>query len=426
VGLEFWRENSEVSRMENLDHHYAQLLGLQSPWEVTDVNLDLEHKRVRIRLEHPNGVAVKCPECGCECTIADRAPERQWRHLDTMQFETALVAATPRAACVECGVKTIAVPWAGKNSRFTLMFESFALKVIEACGCVEQARELLRIGWDAVQRIMERGVARGLERRKLDQVRYAGIDEKSFRKGHNYVSVLNDLEEARVLEVVEGRTRQSADSLWQTLGGEVLGSIEAVAMDMWEAFMKSTRANVPQALIVHDRFHIAGYLTKAVNQVRSREHRKLLAAGDETLTGSKFLWLFSVENITEERWMHFEQLLKMDLKCAEAWAMKESMRHFWDYKYEGNARKFFTKWLNWVNEHGEEPMKKVGRMLESHLPEVLNYFSHRITNAVSEGLNSKIQAIKSMARGFRGFKNYRVRILFFCGKLNMAISHPTH
>jgi transposase len=414
------------SGMENLNHHYGQLLGLQSPWEVNEVNLSLGDNRVEIRLDHPNGVNVECPECGCECTIADRAPERRWRHLDTMQFETVIVAATPRANCPDCGVKTIAVPWAGKHSRFTLMFESFALKVIEACGCVQQAKEILNIGWDGVQRIMRRGVERGLERRNLEEIPYIGMDEKSFRKGHNYVSVLNDLKGGRVLEVVEGRTKENADSLWDTLDEKVRRSVKAVAIDMWDAFIKTARSKVPGALIVHDRFHIAAYLTKAVNQVRSREYRALVKMGDDTLKGTKYLWLFNVENISEQRWMQFDRLLKMDLKCAEAWAMKESMRHFWDYKYAGSARKYFAKWLSWVEEHGEEPMKKVGKMINDHLPEVLNYFHHRITNAVSEGLNSKIQSIKSMARGFRGFENYRTRILFYCGKLDMSIGASTH
>jgi transposase len=412
--------------MENLEHHYAQLLGLGSPWEVTEVTLDLEDNRVTIRVEHPNGVAVRCPECGCECTIADRAPERSWRHLDTMQFETRLVAATPRAACGECGVKTVAVPWAGKNSRFTLMFESFALKVIEASGCVEKARLLLKIGWNTAHQIMGSGVQRGLERRQLDEIEHAGIDEKSYRKGHSYVSVLNDLDGGRVLEVVEGRTTQSAGDLWLTLGEEVRKGIKAVAMDMWEPFMKSTRENVPGALVVHDRFHIAAYLGKAVDQVRRAEHKELLAAGDERLKGSRQLWLFNAENVTDARWMEFEKLLEMDLKCAEAWAMKESMRHFWDYRYAGNAKRFFEGWLEWVRQSGEAPVKKVAEMINNHLPEVLNYFRHRITNAVSEGLNSKIQSIKAMARGFRGFKNYRIRILFFCGKLDMSLSPATH
>lgn len=412
--------------MDTLDQHYSQLLGLQSPWEVTDVNLDLEESMLTIRLEHPNGLQVECPECGCKCTIADRAPERRWRHTDTMQFATELVAATPRSNCIKCGVKTIAVPWSGKSSRFTLMYESFALKVIEACGTVHQAKGLLKIGWDAVQRIMERGVERGLERRKLDEIKYAGIDEKSFRKGHNYISVLNDLEGARVLEVVEGRTQQNAETLWDTLDDEVRESIEAVAMDMWDPFINSTRLKLPKASIVHDRFHISGYLTKAVNQIRSKEHKELISLGDDTLKGSRQLWLFNVENVSEERWMEFDRLLKMDLKCAEAWAMKESMRHFWDYKHAGTARNYFEKWLAWVEEHGQAPMKKVGQMIKNHLDEVLTYFRHRITNAFSEGINSKIQSIKSMARGFRGFKNYRIRILFFCGKLDMGNSPSTH
>lgn len=412
--------------MENLAAHYAQLLGLQSPWEVIDVDLDLEGSRVGIRLEHPNGIPVKCPACGGACTLADRAPKRRWRHLDTMGFTTTLEAAVPRARCPECGVKTIAVPWASKSSRFTLMFESFALVVIGACGCVGKAADLLGIGWDAVQSIMGRGVERGLKRRKLENIDYVGIDEKSFRKGHSYVSVLNDLERGRVLDVAEERTTQSADDLWLGIDEDVRKSIKAVAMDMWEPFMNSTREKVPGALVVHDRFHIASHLGKAVDQVRRKEHKDLMSAGDETLKGSRQLWLFNAGNLTDARWMEFEKLLKMDLKCAQAWSMKENMRHFWDYRYAGNARKFFGRWLEWVRESGEAPMKRVAEMLLRHLPEILNYFVHRISNAVSEGLNSKIQSIKLMARGFRGFKNYRTRILFFCGKLDMSLPSTTH
>jgi transposase len=412
--------------MENLDEHYAQLLGLGSPWEVIDVDLNLEGSKVCIRLEHPNGTPVVCPACGGDCVIADRAPKRRWRHLDTMGFSTTLEAAVPRALCPKCGVKTITVPWAAKSSRFTQMFEAFALIVIGACGCIEKAADLLGIGWDAVQSIMERGVERGLERRKLEKIDYVGIDEKSFKKGHSYVSLLNDLKGGRVLEVVKERTTQSTDDLWLTLDEPVRKQIKAVALDMWEPFIKSTWENASTALVVHDKFHIAAYLGKAVDQVRRSEHKTLMSAGDDTLKGSRQLWLFNPENLTDARWMEFEKLLKMDLKCAQAWSMKENLRHLWDYTYAGNAKKFFGRWLEWVRKSGEAPMKKVAEMLLRHLPEILNYFAHRITNAVSEGLNSKIQSIKLMARGFRGFKNYRVRILFFCGKLDMAPTSSIH
>jgi len=298
--------------------------------------------------------------------------------------------------------------------------------VIGPCGCIEKTADLLGIGWDAVQSIMERGVERGLERRKLEKIDYVGIDEKSFKKGQSYVSLINDLKGGRVLEVVKDRTTQSTDELWLTLEEPVRKQIKAVALDMWDPFIKSTWKNAPAALVVHDRFHISSYLGKAVDQVRRSEHKELMSAGDDTLKGRRQLWLFNPENLTDARWMEFEKLLEMDLKCAQAWSMKENLRHLWDYTYGGNAKKFFGHWLEWVRESGEAPMKKVAEMLSRHLPERLNDFVHRITNAVSEGLNSKIQSIKLMARGFRGFKNYRVRILFFCGKLDMAPTSSIH
>ncbi len=253
-----------------------------------------------------------------------------------------------------------------------------------------------------------------------------GMDEKSFRRGHSYISLLNDLDGGRVMDVVEGRKEESADTLWDSLGGPLRGKVEAVAIDMWPAYINSAARNVPGADIVHDRYHISGHLNKAVDLVRRKENRELAGDGDTTLKGTKYLWLSNVENITESRWMEFENLLEADLRTAEAWVLKENMRHFWTYKHAGNARKFFERWYGEAVGFGEAAMVKVADMLTKHLPNILTYFKHRITNAVSEGLNSKIQSIKAMARGFRGFENYRTRILFFCGKLDLSISPSTH
>src|SRR5215813_7580846 len=112
---------------ESLEQHYCRLLGLEEPWVVATVDLDLAAQRVEIRLgAQVDTRGLKCPECGKWTALYDHAPERRWRHLDTMQFETVLIARIPRVNCPQHGVKTIEVPWAGKNSRFTLMFEAFA------------------------------------------------------------------------------------------------------------------------------------------------------------------------------------------------------------------------------------------------------------------------------------------------------------
>ncbi|MGH6819463.1 MAG: helix-turn-helix domain-containing protein [Methylocella sp.] len=182
-----------MSMDNELQKHYALLLGISSPWEVKTVELKLAEKKVEIELGWQWGSAAKCPECGRECSIHDCAPERTWRHLDTMQFETMIRARTPRSECPEHGVKTMTVPWAAPQGRFTLHFERFAIEVLLACASVSQACDLLGIGWESAHEIMKRAVARGLERRQLDQLKYLGLDEKSFKRGHSYISLLTDL-----------------------------------------------------------------------------------------------------------------------------------------------------------------------------------------------------------------------------------------
>jgi len=386
--------------------------------------LNLADEQVVIHLSHVGGSLV-CQECSGACSQADRAPERTWRHLDTMQFRTELKARVPRSRCPDCGVKTITTPWSGKHSRFTLMFEAFAIEVLKACSSVKRAAKLLGLHWDSVHLIIERAVERGLDRRQLDNIEHVGMDEKSFGKGHDYVSVMTDIDNSRVLEVAPERTIEAADSLWKTLTQTQREGIASVSMDMWQAFMTSAQNNAPQAEIVHDKFHISKYLGEAVDKVRRAEHKALKEEGDETLTGSRQLWLYNMENLDDERYDRLHELQQQDLKTARAWAIKENFRWFWDYSYAGNARKFFDRWYGWARRSRLEPVKKVAGMLKNHLDGLLSYFRHRVTNATAEGFNSRIQSIKSAARGFRSFANYRLRILFYCGKLDLA-PDPCH
>lgn len=408
-----------MSMDSELQKHYALLLGIGSPWEVKTVDLNLEAKQVAIELGWQWGAAAKCPECGRECSIHDCAPERTWRHLDTMQFTTLIRARTPRADCPEHGVKTMQVPWAAPQGRFTLLFERFAVEVLLASASVSQACALLGIGWDTAQEIMRRAVQRGLERRQLERLKYLGMDEKSFRRGQSYVTLLTDLEESRVLDVVEERTAEVAGQLWDTLSPEQKQGVEAVAVDMWEPFIQTIQTQVPDADIVHDKFHVSKYLGEAVDKVRRQEHKELLAQGDETLKGTRQLWLYNPQNFSPEQAEEFSALKDLQLKVARAWAAKELFSKFWEYQEEGWARRFFKDWFGWVSRSRLKPVVDVAQMLKRHLDNLLTYLKHHITNAVTEGLNSKIQSLKAAARGFRNFRNYRIRILFFCGKLNL-------
>lgn len=402
-----------------IEEHYGQLLGIYSPWSISDVALDLGNNRVDIHIEYTDDNGP-CPVCGAISPKHDEREERTWRHLDTMQFATYLHCRVPRVRCKEHGAKTLKTPWAGKNSRFTLMFEAFAIKVLKAARSVEEARKLLKLNWHQVNTIKARAVERGLSRRNDQPVRYIGIDEKQFRSGHRYISSLVDLEGGRVLEVEQERTEAAAKRLLERgLSATQREQVEAAAVDMWPAFANAIGAILPGASIVHDRFHISQHLNEAVDQVRRAENRQLGKSGDGRLKGTKYLWLANEENQKARFSETFAKLKNSDLKVSRAWAIKELYRDFWTYARRGWAKRFFDRWYSWAIRSRLGPIKKKAKMLKSHLNNLLTYFEHPISNAVAEGLNSKIQTVKANARGFRSFQGFRYSILFYCGGLDM-------
>jgi transposase len=405
--------------MISQEEHYEQLLGLTGAWKVSAVMLDLPAKKVVVEIGYDLSQPMECPECGQHCAYYDHREMREWRHLDTMQFETILRCEVPRCNCPEHGVKTLRVPWAGKNSRFTLLFESFAIEVLQACSSVKAAAELMRLNWHQVNEIKRRAVARGLERRDSAPIKHLGIDEKSFRKGHRYVSLLTDLQRSRVLDVVEGRDGAACEQLFETLTDEQLKDVEAIAMDMWRAYIKAAVHYLPNADIVHDRFHVSQHLNQAIDKVRRQEHKILSKEKDDTLKNSKYLWLTGFENLTSEMQDRFNELQSLGLKVGRAYAIKETFDHFWDYQIPSYARRFFRKWYGWARRSKLEPVKRVAKMIDEHFENIMTYLKHRISNAATEGFNGVIQSIKANARGFRSFENYRVAILFQCGKLDL-------
>lgn len=398
---------------------YQAILGLSDPWMVDRVELrELEHA-VHVFVEATAGTAFTCPECGAVAPVYDHA-ERRWRHLDTCQFTTLLVARVPRVQCATHGVKTVRVPWAEKGSRFTLLFERLAIAWLKEATPTAVARRL-GLTWDEARGIQERAVRRGLARRTHTPVARIGIDEKSFLKRHQYVSIVVDLDEPRVLHVADDRRADSLVPYFQGLTEPERIGIQAIAMDMWDPYRKTVRDQVPdgERKIVFDKFHVLQHVGVAVDTVRKAESRALAAEGDTTLKGTKYAWLRNPANFTRKAWRAFAALRESTLQSARAWAIKESLRHLWDYTYVGAARTFFQRWYWWATHSRLAPIIKVARMLKAHLENILTYLTHRITNAVTEGLNAKIQWIKFGARGFRNRDSFKTAILFHCGGLDL-------
>jgi len=399
---------------------YKHLLGLVAPWTVGDVKLDIAGQRVDVWVEHGDGIQWPCPECGALMATHDHSEERVWRHLDSCQFLTYLHARPPRINCKDHGVKQVRLPWAEPMSRFTTLFERLAIDVLRET-CVRGVCKILRLSWDEAWLIMDKAVERGLRAKEKRPIPAIGVDEKAIAKGHSYFTLVTDLMHGTVEYVAEDRKEESLAGYFQSLTPEQLDAIEAVAVDMWGPYLNVIRRYVPEAddKIVFDRFHIMQHAVKAVDTVRKREHRVLREEGNETLKGTKYLWLYSGENLPGKHRERFEDLKERNLQTGRAWAIKESLRDLWSYVKRGWAERYWKRWYAWATRSRLKPVLKLAAMLKRHLGQILNYVGLFITNAGTEGMNSIIQMIKHRACGFRNKDHFRTAIFFHCGGLQL-------
>jgi len=399
---------------------YRHLLGLVSPWTVANVNLDIAAQRVDVFAEHPKGEKWACPVCGDLLPVYDHSEERVWRHLDSCQFTTFLHARAPRVKCPKDGVRQVQLPWAESKSRFTLLFERMAIDVMQVTH-IKAARKILRLTWDETWHILCRAVARGLRRKEPRLIQHLGVDEKAIARGQKYFTLVCDLDLGTVEHIADGRSRRSFESYLESLTPEQLQAIVAIAMDMHDAYVQAALAKVPEAerKIVFDLFHIMQHMSGAVDDVRRKEHQALAEQGDRRLARTRYMWLYGKERVPRKYWVDFYVLRKSDLKTARAWALKENLRHLWRYKRLSAAKSHWKSWYFWATHCRLEPVVQVAKMLNCRLSMVFNYFTHRVTNALSEGINSKVEAIKNAARGYRNPERFKTMIWFRLGGLNL-------
>ena len=398
---------------------YRRILGIESPWEVDEVDLDRSGGEVRVHLSHGERQPA-CPECGQPASRYDSRP-RRWRHLDTCQFRTILIAEVPRVECSEHGVHQVRVPWAEPGSGFTALLEALMIDWLHEASISAVARQF-GLSWEAVAGVMARAVQRGLARRAPRLPAHLGIDETSFQRRHEYVTVVIDREPSgAVLHVADGRGEDAADEFFEGFTAEQLASVESVAMDMHGPYIASVEAHVPDAerKIAFDKFHVAQHLSRAVDQVRRAEHKMLSARGDDRLKRTQHLWRYHPDHLDAERWAAFEPLRTSSLKTARAWAIKELAMSLWDYRRRSWAEKAWRRWYAWAIRSRLEPIRRVARTVHRHLQGILNAIVRGATNARSEAVNAKIQWIKYTARGFRNRNRFRDAIYFHLGGLDL-------
>ncbi|HOF16292.1 MAG TPA: ISL3 family transposase [Bacteroidales bacterium] len=389
------------------------ILNLDDEWKVELVKANFKTEEVDVYVEYI-GKEAQDPDTFEMYPIYDHAPSRRWRHLDTMQYKTYINCCVPRVKTPSGKIKTIKTPWADSYERHTYLFERLAIDVLLSTKNQTKTAKLLRCGFNVINRIIYNSVDRGLKNRPKDYYfEHLSVDEKSFKKGHNYVTVLSDPLSGVVIDVSENRDYVACIQVFeQTIKHEHKNKVKTVSMDMWQSYINATKNFLPNAEIVHDKFHLVKCLNEAIDKVRKREVRH-----NEELKNTKYLFLKNLENHTEKQRIKFESIAKANYEVSRAWRIKENFRDIFGCESLDEAFSLVMQWIGNATHAKIDEITKVVDTFKKHLRGIINAMLSTFTNAMAERLNGKIQEVKACARGYRRFENFRSAILFFYGGL---------
>ena len=403
---------------------FTTALGLEDPWQVTEVKFDVDVGRIDFDVAYSRGSRFACPACGAEAQPVHDSRARSWRHLNFFQYDAHIHAPVPRVRCAACGKTTqVCVPWARPQSGFTLLMEALVVTLCRAMP-VNTVATLLKVSDDRLWSILHHYVDEARAKEDHSEVTRLGVDETASRRGQNYISLFHDLDGKRLLFACEGRSQKAVEAFTEDLaihnGDPNTNTIEHVCIDMSAAYIAGVAKYLPQAEVTFDTFHVIKLASEALEEVRREEVKT-----EPSLRGTRWAWLKSPENRTLQQITDFHWLSRARLKTATAWRLKESLRDLYASATDSvHGAALFSAWYSWARRSRLEPFKRLALTLDKHLKGILATFDSRISNGRAEGINSLIQAAKARARGYRTTRSLIAISYLVAGNLTHLPTSP--
>jgi len=373
-----------------------------------------------ISTEYKNGSTIfraevtstieNCPACGSWETVHQKGfKERMLRLVPMGMRPTYLRLGVWRLLCKRCGaLRWPRLPFVKGKARHTRRFAQFAIDLVHWMTVLGVAR-VLKVGWDLVKDIHKEHLKSKYQVPPLKDLKYLGIDEFSIRKGRSYMSIFVDLQSGRILHAVEGNAGKNIVPFLKVLRRKA-PNLKAIAMDMSTAFSSAVGEHLPGVAIVFDRYHVSALMNKGIEDLRREQQSQLDEEGQKVLKGTRFLLLKNYETLDQEKQTRLAQLLQANAPLLTIHTMKEQFREFWEKDSIDQAIPFLDAWCTDAEKSGVKELKKIATTLMHHSHGLLNYYFHRISCGLVEGINNKIKTLKRQAYGFRDMTYFKLRL----------------
>ena len=396
-------------------------LGITQPWSVTGVEFDESAKVLTVRVDFEPGSRFAVSGHEGLHPVHDTV-SKSYRHLNFFQHECHLQVRTPRVKLPSGAVRLVEPDFAGRLSGFTLLFEALILMLAQQMPFAAVARV---VGESAhrVMAVCECYVDIALGLADFSDVEALAIDETSRARGHDYVTLVADAVERRVLFVTEGKDAKTIEALAEDLQahGCPPEQIASVSIDMSPAFIKGVSKELPNARITFDKFHVVWHANAAVDKMRRIEQRS-----DKSLKGMRWSLLKDRSRLKPEAAADLDALIarQATVRTARAWLYKERLREILQRRQVNVVRAMLQHWCSCVMRSKVDPMKEVAALVRRHLEGIVAWTQTRQTNGFLEAINGLFQAAKRRARGFKRLSTIKTVIFLIAGKLDFHAINP--
>ena len=400
---------------------FEAALGISSPWYINGVEFDVAKKSLAIAIDFIAGSRFAVPDVEGEHPAHDTVTKR-YRHLNFFQHECHLEVRVPRVRLPDGGIRQVEPDWAGRLAGFTLLFEALIMAMCREMTFAAVSR-LVGLSWHQVVAICKRSVALGLEQADFSEVKRLAADETSRARGHDYITLVADADERRVLFVTEGRDAKTIEAFaadFTAHGGDPT-AVESISIDRSPAFITGVTKYLHNARITFDKFHVIAHASTAVDKTRRIEQKT-----DPSLKGLRWKLLRDRASLTPAARADLDALIAQvtTKRTARAWLYKEQLREILERKQINVVRDMLQQWATNVMRSKVEPMKEVAKMVRSHLDGIVAWTQTRQTNGFLEAINGLFQAAKRKARGYGNFSTIRTVVFLLAGKLDFSKINP--
>jgi len=381
----------------------------------------LPREEIIVAIEPRKGSKALCSICEKRCPGYDRLPERFFAFIPLWNIPFSFKYRPRRVKCKVHGVVVEQFSWARGKEHSTIAFQVFLAQWANLLSWTTVAKRF-KTTWDTVYDAIKRVVDYGIKNRDVSGVKSIGVDEIAVGKGHDYVTLVYqiDADVRRLLWIGKDRTTKTFLNFFQEFGKEWADGIEYVCSDMWKPYLNVIAKKIPKALNILDRFHIMKKFNDGIDEVRRQEVAVLKRDGYEpVLTKTRWLILKKPENLTLIQKGSLRKLLKYNLQSVRAYLLREEFQQFWTYTSECWAGKFLDEWVRKTNLSKIEPMKKVAKMLCKHKALIMNWFKAQgtLSSGVVEAMNNNAKVTMRKSYGFREYETLKYALYHKLGGL---------